>query len=81
MFGFDRSIVRAMDKMHTAFAKARDVAGGIPALAKIVDRTPANLYSLFTRLRPCPPQLVLPIEKATGISRHELRPDIYPVEG
>lgn len=64
--------------MHTPFAKARDLAGGIKALAKIVDRTPSNLYSLFTRERPCPPQLVIPIEKALGLSRHELRPDIYP---
>lgn len=27
-----------------------------------------------------PAERVLAIEKATGISRHELRPDIYPVE-
>jgi DNA-binding transcriptional regulator YdaS (Cro superfamily) len=28
-----------------------------------------------------PPTRVLAVEAATGISRHELRPDIYPVEG
>lgn len=70
----------AMDKMHIPFAKARDMAGGIPALARIVERTPANLYSLFQRERPCPPQLVIAIERALGLPRHELRPDIYPPE-
>lgn len=69
-----------MDTMHIAFMKARDAAGGIPALARIVKRTPANLYSLFHRERPCPPQLVLDVERETGVSRHELRPDIYPIE-
>ncbi len=68
---------RRMTDMHLAFKRARDAAGGIPQLAKIVDRTPANLYSLFTRERPCPAPLVLPIEMRLGISRHELRPDIF----
>lgn len=30
--------------------------------------------------RPLPPEHVLKVEAATGISRHELRPDIYPPE-
>lgn len=64
--------------MHLAFIRARDAAGGIPALARHVKRTPANLYSLFQRERPCPPGLVLDVERHTGVSRHELRPDIYP---
>ena len=29
---------------------------------------------------PCPADLVLPCERATGISRHDLRPDLYPRE-
>lgn len=66
-----------MSKMHLAFKRACDAAGGVPKLAKIVDRTPANLYSLFHRERPCPAPLVLPIERELGISRHELRPDIF----
>lgn len=69
-----------MDNMHKAFAEARDKIGGIPALAKAVDRTPANLYSLFQRERPCPPHLVIAVENASGIPRHVLRPDIYPKE-
>lgn len=67
--------------MHLAFRRAIEAAGGIPAMARIVDRTPANLYSLVSRERPCPPGLVLKAEKGSGVSRHELRPDIYPVEG
>lgn len=26
-----------------------------------------------------PPEWVIPLEKATGVSRHTIRPDIYPV--
>lgn len=29
----------------------------------------------------CPAERVLAVEKATGVSRHLLRPDIYPKEG
>jgi DNA-binding transcriptional regulator YdaS (Cro superfamily) len=32
------------------------------------------------RKKSVPAEWVLPIEQATGISRHELRPDIYPRE-
>lgn len=67
--------------MHLAFVKARDAAGGVQALARIADRTSSNIYALFQHKRPCPAGLVLPIEAATGVSRHELRPDLYPVEG
>ena len=28
----------------------------------------------------CPAERVWCIEKATGVSRHELRPDLYPLE-
>jgi len=67
-------------KMLIAFEKARDTAGGVPKLADQIGCSRANLYSLFSRGRPCPPALVLPVERATGISRHELRPDLYPIE-
>lgn len=30
--------------------------------------------------RALPPQHVIKVEEATGISRHVLRPDIYPAE-
>ena len=69
-----------MDKMHLAFKRAIEAAGGVPAMARIVNRTPANLYSLVNRERPCPAGLVLAAERGTGVSRHDLRPDIYPVE-
>jgi DNA-binding transcriptional regulator YdaS (Cro superfamily) len=31
--------------------------------------------------KPLPAEYVIEAERATGISRHELRPDIYPPEG
>lgn len=66
--------------MHLAFLKARDAAGGVSALAAIANRSRQNMHSLFNRERPCPAELVLPIEAATKVSRHDLRPDLYPRE-
>lgn len=49
-------------------------AGGVRALARLVGRTSATV-SVWTRV---PVDHVLRIEEATGVSRQELRPDIYP---
>lgn len=43
--------------------------------------TSQQLVSYWVRnSRELPAEFVLPAEKATGISRHDLRPDIYPRE-
>jgi DNA-binding transcriptional regulator YdaS (Cro superfamily) len=43
--------------------------------------TSQQLVSYWVRKdRPIPAELVLKTEEATGISRHDLRPDIYPRE-
>src|SRR4051812_14019532 len=67
-----------MATMHDQFKMARDIVGGIPQLAELLGVTPANLYHLFKLERPCPPNLVLDVEAATGISREMLRHDLYP---
>lgn len=63
-----------------AFADAIRVAGSQTAIAKICECTPGAISQLVIRGRPLSARFVLKVEAATGISRHELRPDIYPLE-
>jgi DNA-binding transcriptional regulator YdaS (Cro superfamily) len=51
-------------------------AGGVADLADILGIRSVAVYQ-WTRV---PSARVLGIEKATGISRYEMRPDIYPIE-
>jgi DNA-binding transcriptional regulator YdaS (Cro superfamily) len=64
----------------TALKKAVELAGGQTALARAVDAKQVNVWSWLNRSKKTPPEYVIPVEKATGISRHKLRPDIYPEE-
>ncbi len=49
-------------------------AGSATALAEVLGIT----SSAISQWRKCPVERVLDIERATGVSRHDLRPDIYP---
>ena len=49
-------------------------AGGVNALAKDLNVTPQAI----SQWDEVPPLKVLAVEIASGIPRHELRPDIYP---
>lgn len=64
----------------TALINAVKVAGGQQALAKKIGVSQGHLWCWLNRDKRIPAERVLAIEAATGISRHELRPDIYPVE-
>ena len=57
--------------------RAAQSVGGIGALAERIGRTRQALYLWRDRI---PAECVLPIEPATdgAISRHEMRPDLYP---
>jgi hypothetical protein len=55
-------------------AEAAAKVGGIAALARALNVR----HPTFYRWRRVPAERVLQIEKATGISRHKLRPDLYP---
>ncbi|AJQ46406.1 MULTISPECIES: transcriptional regulator [Pseudomonas] len=57
--------------------KAAKAAGGQSALARLLKVTPQAVQKMCASGR-VPAERVLEIEKATGVSRHELRPDIYP---
>ena len=60
----------------TGVAKAIKAAGGVNALARLLKVKSSSICSW----RRVPPMRVLPVEKLTGISRHDLRPDLYPRE-
>lgn len=53
-------------------------AGSQSDLARICGCTPGNINQLLLKKRPLPSEYVLAVEAATGVSRHDLRPDIYP---
>jgi DNA-binding transcriptional regulator YdaS (Cro superfamily) len=56
--------------------KAANHLGSLTALAKAMGVT-RNTFYQWQRV---PAERVLQIEKLTGISRHEMRPDLYPQE-
>lgn len=39
-----------------------------------------HVWNWLKRDKKVPPEVVLDIERETGVSRHKLRPDIYPEE-
>jgi DNA-binding transcriptional regulator YdaS (Cro superfamily) len=59
--------------------KAVTVAGGQLALAKKIGLKQGHVWWWLNRSKKVPAEQVIAIEKATGVSRHELRPDIYPI--
>ena len=54
-------------------------AGGQSELARRLKIRQQSVQEWVTRGR-VPAERVLEIERVTGISRHQIRPDIYPVE-
>lgn len=68
-----------MSPFHEALSRATEKAGGQLALAKAIGTTQSNVWTWLKKSkRGTPAEWVLAIEAATGIPRHELRPDLYP---
>lgn len=65
-------------RVELPICKAAKAAGGQSALARLLKVTPQAVQKMCASGR-VPAERVLEIEKATGVSRHELRPDIYPI--
>lgn len=65
--------------MEKICAKAIDMSGGPAALAaKITDITGKAITSqAISQWKEIPPGRVLVVEKITGLSRHDLRPDVF----
>jgi DNA-binding transcriptional regulator YdaS (Cro superfamily) len=65
---------------HDALKRAFDKAErNQSAFAAAIGTSQQRISYLIRKERPCPADLVLKIEAAYGVSRHELRPDLYPV--
>ncbi|WP_083836124.1 transcriptional regulator [Sphingomonas elodea] len=64
-----------------AFDRALHIAGSQSALARICGCTPGAIYQPRKQGKPLSARFVLKVEAATGVSRHDLRPDFYPMPG
>lgn len=60
--------------MENSCEKAKDTAGGPAALAKALGGVTPQAVSQWKKV---PAERVLEVERVTGISRHELRPDVF----
>ena len=65
------------------FAALREAvrrAGSQAAVARACGVSTTAVWKWVTMSRQVPAEFVLRVEDLTGVSRHELRPDIYPIE-
>lgn len=60
-----------------ALKTAISTAGSQTKLAERIGKTQGHI-SQWLRRGAVPAEMVLTIEKHTGVSRHDLRPDLYP---
>jgi len=60
-----------------AIAKAVEACGGQVPLAKILEVNPSLISQWVTGRLDVAARHVLRIEAATGVSRHDLRPDVF----
>ena len=63
----------------SGFARAVRAAGSQTAFARLIDKRQSTVHD-WLRAGILPAEYVLPVEAATGVSRHDLRPDLYPRE-
>lgn len=68
--------------MRTPLERAVDELGSQAALAKALNVKPQHVWNWLNRDKKVPAEQVLAIEAATSgkVTRHELRPDLYPEE-
>jgi DNA-binding transcriptional regulator YdaS (Cro superfamily) len=66
--------------MHEALERAVELAGGQSAFARILGVTQPTVWAWLNSAKKLPAEHVLKTEAETGVSRHDLRPDIYPRE-
>ena len=67
--------------LTTPLAKAVRVLGSQSAFGRLIGRSQPTVWGWLSEDKPLPAEHVLTVEAATGISRHALRPDIYPLAG
>lgn len=88
-FGNKQCFTSGMDKRDEALEEAIAAAGGPAELARFITKHQEEISAqAVCDWKRCPPKRVLIVERATGttaagaprVSRHRLRPDIYPEE-
>ncbi|WP_168069817.1 transcriptional regulator [Sphingomonas kaistensis] len=65
---------------NKALKLAVDKAGGQSAFARLHGVSQPTVWAWLNNGKALPAEFVLRTEAETGISRHDLRPDIYPRE-
>ena len=74
-----RETLSPKSESRSALQQACEAAGGQKSLAARIGVTQSMVWYWLSRSRRgVPGEFVLPIEAATGVSRHALRPDLYP---
>lgn len=63
-----------------ALAKAVELVGGQSAMARLLEIRQPSVWAWLEKGKELPAEHVLKVEANTGISRHLLRPDLYPLE-
>lgn len=71
-------VMLSIAAMSEALDIAKQKAGGAAGLARLLGNITGQAVSQWQRV---PASRVLDVERATGVSRHDLRPDLYPREG
>lgn len=64
----------------SALQRAIKVAGSQAELARRIGKKQAHVWNWLNRDKRVPAEAVLAVESATGVSKSELRPDLYPPE-
>lgn len=65
---------------YQALELALEHAGSQSELARICGVSQPAVWKWLQSSKRLPAEYVLRVEAATGVSRHDLRPDIYPVD-
>ena len=65
---------------YEALQNAIEIAGGQSAMGRLCGKAQNTVWKWLQNSKPLPAEHVLVVEAATGVSRHHLRPDIYPLE-
>ena len=73
-------LMALQDHLSTALAKAVRTTGSQSAFARLIQKDQSTVHDWLRTGKLLPAECVLAVESATGISRHDLRPDIYPIE-
>jgi DNA-binding transcriptional regulator YdaS (Cro superfamily) len=71
-----------MDAIEKPFERAVRIAGGQRALARLCNTSQTRIWQCIHRNKRVPAELVLLVEAAVGgaVTRHEMRPDLYPID-